>query len=105
MSQGILRLFGVAIPLFSLLVIPAVPASTQTNFTVLKSFSGNPDGAVPYGALVDGKDRAFYGTTAYGGISNYGTVFRVNTDGSSPVILKSFIGSDGKPSVNFRVLG
>jgi uncharacterized repeat protein (TIGR03803 family) len=96
--QGILPIFVVTIPLFSLL-LTAVPASGQTNYTVLKSFSGNPDGAVPYGALVDGKDGAFYGTTAYGGISNYGTVFKVNTDGSSPAILKSFIGPDGNTPV------
>lgn len=95
MSQGILRLVGVTISLFSLLVMPAVTASGQTNYTVLKSFSGILDGKIPICTLVYGNDGVFYGTTAGGGISNYGTVFKVNTDGSSAVVLKSFVGADG----------
>jgi len=104
MKQRLFGVFGIAMPLFSLIVTSAAPASAQTNFTVLRSFSGIPDGAVPFGALVDGKDGAFYGTTAAGGISNYGTIFRVNTDGSRPVILKSFIGSDGSAPLAGLVL-
>ncbi len=46
------------------------------NVTVLHSFSG-PDGADPQAALIQGSDGNFYGTTFYGGTSNYGTVFKI----------------------------
>jgi uncharacterized repeat protein (TIGR03803 family) len=36
-----------------------------------------------------------YGTTASGGSSGDGTVFKVNTDGTGYTVLKNFTGSDG----------
>src|SRR5258708_5477467 len=89
------RLPGRKILLMSLLTTVISSAAGQTNFTVLKSFSGVPDGEVPACTLVDGKDGALYGTTAGGGISNAGTIFRLNKDGSGFAILKTFVGSDG----------
>jgi len=46
--------------------------------TVLYSFAGqNGDGANPYAGVVIGHDGALYGTTAGGGASGQGTVFRL----------------------------
>ncbi len=72
--------------------------------TNLHIFSGASDGFSPRGLRLDG--HTLYGTTLYGGITNpsvplgYGTVFKVNTDGSGFTTLKQFTGSDdgGSPS-------
>ena len=44
-------------------------------------FFGGPDGGVPGAALTLASDGSMYGTTEYGGDSNYGTVFRLSTNG------------------------
>ncbi len=70
------------------------------NYTVLKSFSAmnsytNSDGANPAAALIL-SNGVLYGTTANGGASGGGTVFRVNTDGTGFTNLYTFTGgSDG----------
>jgi uncharacterized repeat protein (TIGR03803 family) len=46
--------------------------------TALYSFSG-PDGATPEGALIQGTNGIFYGTTAFGGGYNMGTAFSLVT--------------------------
>ena len=71
----------------------ATVASAQT-YTVLKSFTGGNDGALPCGGLVSA-GSTLYGTTCNGGSSGIGVVFKVNTDGSGYTVLKSFTGSDG----------
>jgi uncharacterized repeat protein (TIGR03803 family) len=58
-------------------------------FSVLHSFA-TVNGAYPYGGLVQGSDGAFYGTTAGGGASGVGTVFRISADESSLSLLHSF---------------
>lgn len=74
-------------------------------FTTLYSFCSQADcadGSAPVGGLVEGADKAFYGTTIYGGAPrcNYGlgtgcgTVFRITRDGTLTV-LHSFQGPDG----------
>jgi uncharacterized repeat protein (TIGR03803 family) len=56
---------------------PATPGGAWTE-TILHSFTGqNGDGANPSGALVIGRNGALYGTTAYGGTSDSGTVFEL----------------------------
>ncbi|MGO8931069.1 MAG: choice-of-anchor tandem repeat GloVer-containing protein [Limisphaerales bacterium] len=50
---------------------------TNGVLTTLYSFIGGPDGAAPYGGLVQGRDGSFYGTTYQGGTNNLGTVFRL----------------------------
>ena len=63
--------------------------------TVLYSFTGGADGAGPRAGLIrDGLGR-FYGTTASGGASGRGVVFRLGTTGKETV-LHAFTGtSDG----------
>ena len=62
--------------------------------TVVYSFTGGTDGATPYAGLIRDAEGNLYGTTAYGGSSNYGTVFRLDATGKQTV-LHSFNGADG----------
>jgi uncharacterized repeat protein (TIGR03803 family) len=48
----------------------------------------------PNGALVQGADGSFYGTSLHGGSSDSGTVFRVTTNGALTVLV-SFAGTNG----------
>jgi uncharacterized repeat protein (TIGR03803 family) len=71
-----------------------------TGYTVLKSFAGGPgDGANPEARLVQGSDGMLYGTTASGGSSSAGTVFKLNTDGTGYTVLKSFAGGPGDGNI------
>src|ERR1035437_4147179 len=65
----------------------ALPAAAQT-FTNLHSFTGS-DGANPLCSLVL-SGHALYGTTSAGGSSTNGTVFAINTDGSSFTNMHNF---------------
>lgn len=65
-----------------------------TGFTVLKHFTGAPDGKDPYCELLL-VSNVLYGTTAAGGSFGRGTVFQMNPDGSGFNIIKSFAGPDG----------
>jgi len=68
-----------------------------SGFRVLRSFAGGGgDGSEPEGSLIQ-SGSVLYGMTPYGGSSNLGTLFEVNTDGSGFSILHSFVGgsSDG----------
>ncbi len=62
--------------------------------TTLYSFSGGNDGAHPYAGLIQTSDGNFYGTTAYGGAYDDGTVFLMAPSGA-PVTLVSFDGYNG----------
>lgn len=50
--------------------------------TTLYRFSGGSDGAQPRGALIQGTDTNFYGTTSAGGTNNLGTVFKMTPLGA-----------------------
>jgi uncharacterized repeat protein (TIGR03803 family) len=67
--------------------------STNGALTSLYSFTGLNDGGNPRAGLVQGGDGYFYGTThgSYGG-PNYGTVFKISTNGAL-TILHSFTGN------------
>jgi uncharacterized repeat protein (TIGR03803 family) len=60
-------------------------------YTNLYSFTNGTDGANPCAGLILSGDT-LYGTALYGGSSNVGTVFAVNTDGSGFTNLYSFTG-------------
>lgn len=65
-----------------------------SGFTVLKRFMGGLEGSnLQSGLVVTG--NVLYGTTYSGGTSNYGTIFRMNTDGTGYTVLKYFDGFDG----------
>src|SRR5690242_5270392 len=67
-----------------------LPAQT---LRLLHSFNG-PDGSIPLAGLVL-SGKTLYGTAEAGGVSGSGTVFAVNTDGTSFRTLHSFVVSDG----------
>jgi len=69
-----------------------------TGFTLLHEFAGGvSDGSFPESSLVQ-VGSVLYGLTQYGGDTNAGTIFSINTDGSSYTILYEFAGgvSDGQ---------
>jgi uncharacterized repeat protein (TIGR03803 family) len=66
--------------------------------TVLHAFTGSPDGDGPLAGLVldPVTGNLLYGTTSAGGASGYGTVFKLDTAGSTYSVLYSFSGkADG----------
>jgi uncharacterized repeat protein (TIGR03803 family) len=72
--------------------------SPSGTYTTLYSFGSSPtDGTSPYAGLTRGSDGNFYGTTAYGGTNDAGTVFRISSGGTYTT-LYSFVGSptDGR---------
>ena len=62
--------------------------------TVLYSFRGAPDGALPNAPLVL-RRGVLYGTTSGGGVRQQGTVFKVSLTGSEKVLYRFAGGSDG----------
>lgn len=80
---------------------PATRRSNAKGYTLLYSFKGAPDGAVPYGGVIVGKKGEIFGTTYYGGSSvppsnGAGTVFTLTKSGKSYVesVIHNF-GVDG----------
>jgi len=65
--------------------------TNSTGFTNLYSFTGGNDGADPQGELAL-SGNSLFGITEYGGSNNFGTVFKVNTDGTGLTNLYSFGG-------------
>jgi uncharacterized repeat protein (TIGR03803 family) len=61
-------------------------------YELLHSFGNNgTDGTHPYSGLMEGDDGALYGTTSAGGTDNYyGTIFKINRDGTGYNVLHNF---------------
>jgi uncharacterized repeat protein (TIGR03803 family) len=59
---------------------------------VLHSFTNTPDGAIPLAGLVRDKAGNLYGTTAVGGSSSLGTIFKVDAT-TNETVLYSFTGA------------
>jgi uncharacterized repeat protein (TIGR03803 family) len=70
-----------------------------SGYSVLHSFSANQnDGAYPSAGVIEGSDGLLYGTTEGGGknpSAQWGTVFKLNRDGSGYTMLRSFGRSGG----------
>ena len=60
-----------------------------TGYTVLRIFTNLPDGQYPSSSLTL-SGSTLYGTTSLGGTNGYGTVFKINTDGTGYTVLRSF---------------
>jgi uncharacterized repeat protein (TIGR03803 family) len=73
--------------------------------TVLYSFgtTGSSDGNGPYGGVIQGSDGNFYGTTYYGGTTNWGTVYKISPAGVE-TMLYSF-GTAGSKDGNYPQAG
>jgi uncharacterized repeat protein (TIGR03803 family) len=63
--------------------------------TVLYSFKGGSDGANPYVGVIRDAAGNLYGTTANGGASGLGTVFKLTKTGKETVLYSFAGGSDG----------
>src|SRR6478736_1642977 len=70
-------------------VLSAAPAKAQT-FASIFNFTNPIVGVGPQGLTLAGS--TLYGTAHSGGVSNAGTIFRVNTDGSGAAPLHQFLG-------------
>ena len=71
--------------------------SPTGNFTVLYTFrASNAEGDNPAAALLQATDGNFYGTTALGGDSGVGTVFKMTPSGSVTLLHSFTGGTDGK---------
>ncbi|MDR3460205.1 MAG: Ig-like domain-containing protein [Verrucomicrobiae bacterium] len=77
--------------------------ATNGALTMLAYFAGT-NGANPYGRLAIGLDGNFYGTTAYGGLSNNGVVFQLLTNGTLTA-LTNFTGVNGANPYEGLTLG
>jgi len=69
----------------------ATTAHAATHYQRLKSF-GFPEsgGKYPDAPVLQASDGVLYGMTSSGGASNFGTIFRVGSDGTSFSVLHSF---------------
>jgi uncharacterized repeat protein (TIGR03803 family) len=63
-----------------------------SSHVVLKVFNYDTDGGVSVAGLAL-SGNTLYGTTTYGGLGDKGTIFKINTDGSSFTVLKHFLGA------------
>ncbi len=64
-----------------------------TGYTVLHNFiGGSSDGSTP-GSSMKLLGNVLYGLTTFGGSDNYGTVFKINTDGTGYTVLYNFRGA------------
>ena len=68
-------------------------AETRPTLNQVHDFAG-ADGATPYAGVTQANDGFFYGTTAYGGVNGYGTVYRTDGRGSLTT-LHAFTATDG----------
>jgi uncharacterized repeat protein (TIGR03803 family) len=73
--------------------------TTNEAFASIYSFTGGRDGTFPEASLVQASDGYLYGTTYQGGISNgitgYGAVFRITTNGVMTPLYSFTNGGDG----------
>jgi uncharacterized repeat protein (TIGR03803 family) len=53
--------------------------------TILHTFQGY-DGGQPYGRLLEQSDGSFLGTTVFGGLSNFGVIYRILPAAAAPTI-------------------
>ena len=73
--------------------------TTNGTFTTLYSFYGSSDGGFPYAGVIQAGDRNLYGTTAYGGQYDNGTIFKITTNGALTTLYSFTGGSDGSSPV------
>lgn len=84
-------------------VFKITPAGTET---VLHNFTNTSgDGVNPSGALVQGSDGNFYGTTYKGGASGAGVIFKITPSGTETVLHSFGSGNDGQQPLAGLILG
>jgi uncharacterized repeat protein (TIGR03803 family) len=86
--------FALALTILAVLIVVALPAQAQT-FKSLYSFSNSPNGATPFGGVVKDKLGNLYGATSAGGVSGFGTVYKLSNSGKETVLYSFTGGADG----------
>ena len=78
-----------------------------SGFTNLYNFTNGTDGALPLAGLLILAGKTLYGTAEQGGVSDYGSVFAIHTDGTGFTNLYSFTGNDdgGNPQCALALSG
>lgn len=66
-----------------------VMTTSGGGYKILHNFQGT-DGTNPYSGVVEGSDKFLYGVAARGGLNNVGTLFKVNTTGTTFADLHDF---------------
>jgi uncharacterized repeat protein (TIGR03803 family) len=69
--------------------------TTNGSVSGVYSFIGGSDGSSPYAALVQGTDGSLCGVTYFGSAYNYGTLFKVSTNGVFNLLHRFTGGADG----------
>lgn len=86
---------------FAVIIAGAILSSVSATYVrsserILHSFpTTDGDGARPVAELLHAPDGNFYGTTASGGQSGFGTVFKLTSDGTESVIHSFALGPEG----------
>jgi len=86
---------ALALAIIFMLTVFATQSAPAQTFTVLYSFTNGTDGGQPYASLVRDSAGNLYGTTAVGGASNFGTVFKLKKTGKEIVLYSFSGGADG----------
>jgi uncharacterized repeat protein (TIGR03803 family) len=73
-------------------VIKISPSGKQTT---LYSFTNGSDGGTPYAAVIRDSAGSLYGTTFFGGIGGFGTVFKLDAENNFTVLYTFTGGEDG----------
>jgi uncharacterized repeat protein (TIGR03803 family) len=84
-GMRVVRSAALAAAISSALAIGAGSAQAWTLRT-LYTFAGGNDGSRPNGLVRDKRNGNLYGTTAYGGRKDAGTVFKITPDGTEQVL-------------------
>jgi uncharacterized repeat protein (TIGR03803 family) len=79
--------------------------STNGTVTLLYSFTGGDDGAEPYAGVVQGSDGYLYGTSFNHSTNDWGTVFKISTNGGALTTLWEFGSVTGFPPNNIPLDG
>jgi len=91
---------GRLLSIFALFCAATVVASSAQTLTTLGNVSGNPE----YGSMIQATDGNFYGTTAYGGNTGHGTIYRVTPTGTISTVYSfckvKYVCSDGDTPVS-----
>lgn len=87
-----------AIPLAGLVLLLAAVPSTAQIYSVVHDFAGSSakDGSSPRGGLV-ASGPTLFGTTWNGGSNNWGSVYRLDSDGTGYAVIKHFTSNSGGP--------
>src|ERR1700730_16968675 len=89
------RTAQVALALTLVLGLVLSQSSPAQTYSVLHSFTGGADGGNPWAPLIQDAAGSLYGTTAFGGTSGVGVVFKLDASGTENVLYTFTGGTDG----------